>query len=353
MSQAPLQYQDPNFNPGAAGGGSSKAFGPTAALGGISDLVGLFSGIGQQNAQAQAITQTGQQLQNQIGILNQEGGQAWNTYQNNALPALNTIIGNAPAQAAAYQGSAAGAYGAEAGYGGLLGASPYPGMIGASAGNYTALPAASIADQMANASMLSKWQGIGPKELGQATTVASNAASSAANTMRQSLGGTPNAALAAQSLENTAATTGEQTALGLGAQAEQAELQARMAAGQEYGQVAGEQLAQAQGITGAYTAAGQAYQGAMEGAGGLMQGAGAGYAGLSEQNLQELEAALGQEGTMAQAGMGAQEYGASDWTSLLESELGSVNQAQNPYSQFGSSMMSMLPMLISSGAVGA
>ena len=323
-----------------------------AGIQGATDIVGLISSLQQQSAENQAINQTGDQLQQSLGQLGGEGSSLYKDFQTTAQPELASIIGTAPGAAAGYQGSASGAYGSEAGYGTSLGRSPYPGMIEGESGLFEGLPAGSIASQDSNAAALENWQGLGNKELGEATTVASDAAESAARTMKAQMGGVANPGAAFEQATNQAAQAGMQTGSQLGALAQEQELGAKEAAGQEYGQVAGEQLAQASGTVGATEAAGQAYQGAMEGAGGLEGAAGQGYAGLSQQELQELESSLSEEGTMGQAGLGAQEYGASDWTSLLENEMGDTQGQQNPYSQFGSSAASLIPQFAKGGGGG-
>lgn len=341
----------PGTDPYTGGGGGSKALGSqiSGGMGGLASILGLISSIGQQNAEAQAISQTGQQLTGALGTLQSQGGQLYSQYQNTAAPALANIIATAPGQAAQYQAGAGGMYGLEGAYGSQLAASPYPGMIQGEGGLFRSLPAGSIADQYANAAALQNWQGLQPKELGQATTVASNAALTAANTMKAQMGGVPNAGAAYKQATTQAAQTGMDTALGLGSMAQQQELQAKMAAGQEYGQIAGEQLQQAAGTVGATEAAGQAYQGALTGGGQLVGAAGQGFAGLSEQELQLLESAIGTEASMGQAGMGAGEYAASDWASVLESELGlqgGSSGSSSPFSQFASTAMQIAPLFM-------
>jgi hypothetical protein len=163
--------------------------------------------------------------------------------------------------------------------------------------------------------------------------------------MKAQMGGVANPGAAFEEGLNSAAQAGMQTGTALGAQAQEQELGAKEAAGQEYGTVAGQQLQQAAGTVGATEAAGQAYDQALTGAGGLEQGAASGLAGLSEQDIQELEGALQEEGTMAQSGMGAQEYGASDWTSLLEQELNGQQNQGNPFGGIASGITSLLPLL--------
>ena len=116
------------------GGGSqsskpnvSSMIGP--GIGGLSDIFGLFSGLNQQNQENQAITQTGDELQQDLGALTGEGSRLYGDYTQNAAPALDNTISAMPGPLAGYQGQAGGDYGSEAGYGRALGASPYPGMI--------------------------------------------------------------------------------------------------------------------------------------------------------------------------------------------------------------------------------
>lgn len=334
-------------DPMTSGGGDKPGIGSMIGpgLGGLSDILGGVLDFGQQNAESQAMTQTGDELQNTLGDLAGEGAGLTTAYGRNAQPQLDREIATLPGAAQGYQGAAAGGYGSEAGYGAQLGASPYPGMIQGESGLYEALPAGSIANENANAAALENWHGLGNKELGEATTVASDAADSAARTMKAQMGGVANPGAAFEEGLNTAAQAGQQTGAQLGALAQEQELGAKEAAGQEYGTVAGQQLQQAQGTVGATEAAGQAYQGALEGAGGLEGNAASGMAGLSEQDIQELESALSEEGSMAQAGMGAQEYGASDWTSLLENELSQSQNQGNPFSGIASGLTSLLPLL--------
>jgi hypothetical protein len=302
-------------------------------VGGLGDLAGGIMQFIQQNNANNAITQTGDQLQTDLGALTGEGGNLFNSYAGNAQPELNRQISTLPSAISGYQGGAASGYGSEAGYGSALGASPYPGLVmGAGSG--------AEGSELANASTLENWHGIQPKELGEATTVASDAAESAANTMKAQMGGVANPGAAFEEATNQAAQAGMQTGAQLGSMAEQQELGAKEAAGQEYGAVAWQQIGQAEG-------AGQLYQGAEEGAGELSGAAAGGLAGLSAQDINELESALSEEGTMASTGMGAQEYGASDWTSLLEQELGnqSAQSGNNPFSGIASGVMGILPLL--------
>jgi hypothetical protein len=294
-------------------------------LGGISDILGGIFGMGQQGAEQQAITQTGDQLQADLGALTGEGGAMVGNYTGNAQPELNRQIAGMPSAIAGYQGQAGGAFGQEAGYGA---------QTAAEGGLFESLPAGSIGSELSNATALSNWQGLKPKELGEATTVASDAAESAARTMKAQMGGVPNAGAAFSEGVDTAAQAGMQTGTALGAMAQEQELGAKEAAGQEYGAVAGQQLQEAAGTVGATEAAGS-----------LAGAAGQGYAGLSEQDIQQLEGALSQEGQMATAGMGAQEYGASDWTSMLEQEMGYAQNQPNPFSGIASGAASLLPLL--------
>lgn len=321
---------DPSIDTSAPSSGGKPSMSPLQGVGGIADLVGLFTGMGQQNSENQAITGTGNELQNELGALTGEGASEVGNYGANAQPALNRQISTLPGAISGYQGAAAGGYGTEAGYGTELGASPYPGLD-------MAAGAGAEGSQLSNAAALENWQGLKPKELGEATTVASDAALSAANTMKQQAGGIPNAGAAFEEATNTAAQAGMQTGAQLGAMAQEQELGAKEAAGQEYGAVAGEQIGQTE-------AAGQQYAQDVSGAGELAGAAATGMAGLSEQDIQQLESALSEEGTMAQAGMGAQEYGASDWTSLLEQEMSNAQSQQNPFGGAASGLMSLATM---------
>lgn len=322
-------------NDPASTGGSPSSKPPLSSMlsggfGGIADIIGAISDFGQQSAQDAAMTQTGDQLQQDLGALTGEGSQLYGNYTANAQPALNSIIAGNPAAIKGYQGAAASGYGTEAGYGAQLGSSPYPGLIG-SAGS------APIGSELANAQALENWHGLGNKELGEATTVASDAADSAARTMKAQMGGVANPGAAFEEGLNTAAQAGMQTGAQLGALAQEQELGAKEAAGQEYGTVAGQEIGRTE-------AAGQQYATDLSGAGALAGNAASGMAGLSEQDIQELESALSQEGSMAQAGMGAQEYGASDWTSLLEQEMTNAQNAPNPYTGIASGLTSLLPL---------
>ena len=335
------------FPAGSNGSGSSKQgissmLGP--GLGGIADIIGGISDFGQQSAQDAAMTQTGDQLQKDLGALTGEGSNLYGNYAANAQPALNNIIGSNPAAIKGYQGAAASGYGSEAGYGSQLGVSPYPGQIQSEGGLFTSLPSGSIESELSNASALENWHGLQPKELGEATTVASDAADSAARTMKAQMGGVANPGAAFEEGLNTAAQAGMQTGAQLGSMAQQQELGAKEAAGQEYGAVAGQELQEAAGTVGATEAAGSQYATDLSGAGALAGNAASGMAGLSEQDIQELESALSQEGSMAQAGLGAQEYGASDWTSLLEQEMGNAQNQSNPFSGIASGLTSLLPL---------
>src|ERR1700677_4419542 len=301
----------------------------SGGAGGIGDILGAIMQFSQEQQQDQAMTQTGDELQGDLGALTGEGTALEENYAGHAQPELNSIIGSAPGAIQGYQSGAAGEFGAEGGYGT---------DVAGEAGLFEGLPAGSIASEDANAAQLENWHGIQPKELGEATTVASNAAQSAAQTMKQQMGGVANPGQAFEEATNTAAQAGMQTGTALGAQAEEQELGAKEAAGQEYGAVAGQQLQEAAGTVGATEAAGQ-----------LAGAAGTGMAGLSEQDIGELESALGEEGTMGQAGMSGQEYGASDWTSLLEQEMGDQSNEQaygsNPFSGMASGLTSILPLL--------
>lgn len=307
----------------APSSGSSKP-GISSMIGGAGDIAGSVMQFIQEQGQDQAMTQIGDNMQTDLGALTGEGTALEENYAGHAQPQLNAEISQLPGAIQGYQGGAAGDFGAEAGYGS---------QVAGEGGLFEALPAGSIASEDANAAQLENWHGIQPKELGEATTVASDAALSAANTMKAQSGGIPNAGAAFEEATNTAAQSGMQTGTALGAQAEEQELGAREAAGQEYGAVAGQQIQEASGTVGATEAAGQ-----------LSGAAGTGMAGLSEQDIGELESALGEEGTMGQAGMSGQEYGASDWTSLLEQEMyGSENQS-NPFSGFASGLASLFPV---------
>jgi hypothetical protein len=317
---------------GDSGGASPSDKPPiSSGIGGLSDILGSVMAFGQQNSENQAITGTGNELQDELGLLGGEAHQSYSNYENNAVPAENAIIGSAPGEIAGYQAGAASGYGSEAGYGSQLGASPYPGLD-------MAAGAGAEGSQEANAAALENWHGLGNKELGEATTVASNAALSAANTEKAQSGGVPNAGAAFEEAANTAAQAGMQTGSQLGAMAQEQELGAKEAAGQEYGAVAGEQIGQTE-------AAGQQYATDVSGAGELEGASAQGLAGLSEQDIQELESSLSEEGTMAQAGMSGQEYGASDWTSLLENEMLNAQGQQNPFSGMASGITSLLPLL--------
>lgn len=321
-------------------------------LSGVSDLGGLAMGIKNQSQQQNATGQIGNNLDSALSALSGMGSGLVGNYTANAQPALNNMIRSMPGQIGGYQGQAGGAYGQELGYAGQLGSSPYPGMIMGAGSQFMTYPNASIGDQLANAAQLSNWQGLKPKELGQATTVASDAAQSAAETMKAQMGGVANPGAVMSSLGEQAAQAGMQTGAQLGAMAQEQELGAKEAAGQEYGQVAGEQLAQVSGLTSATEAAGSQYASDLTGAGGMAGAAGSGYAGLSQQDIEQLLSALSTESGMAQAGIGASEYGASDWTSLLESAMGYNQGAGNPFSTFGSGIMSLLPYLTGGGGGG-
>ena len=321
------------------------------AVGGLSDLVGLFTGVAQQSQEGTAINQTGNQFQQGANELMGQGGQLYGNYTSNAQPELNTMIGQEPGQIAGYQNAASGLYGGEAGLGSTLAASQYPGLIQSEGGEFMTAPAGTISSELGNVNQLENWQGIGPKELGEASTVASNAAQSAAQTMKSQMGGVPNAGALAEQLGNQAAQAGLQASLGLGAQAEQQELGAKEAAGQELGSIAGQQLQQVAGQVGATEGAGQQYAGDIEGAGGLMQGAAGGEAGLAGQDIQQLLSALGTEAGMAQTGIGAEGQGTNDLLSLLQTEYGQIDSQGNPFTNFGQSLLNMFPMS-SGGQVG-
>ena len=297
----------------------------SGGVGGLGDILGSIMEFSQQQQQDQAMTQTGDELQGDLGALTGEGTALEENYAGHAQPQLNAEISQLPGAIQGYQGGAAGDFGAEAGYGS---------QVAGEGGLFEALPAGSIASEDANAAQLENWHGLQPKELGEATTVASDAAASAAQTMKAQMGGVANPGQAFEEATNQAAQAGMQTGAQLGAMAQEQELGAKEAAGQEYGAVAGQQLQEASGTVGATEAAGQ-----------LSGAAGTGMAGLSEQDIGELESALSEEGTMGQAGMSGQEYGASDWTSLLEQEMGDQQNQGNPFSGMASGLTSLLPLL--------
>lgn len=297
-------------------------------IGGAGDIAGSVMQFIQEQGQDQAMTQIGDNMQTDLGALTGEGTALEENYAGHAQPQLNAEISQLPGAIQGYQGGAAGDFGAEAGYGS---------QVAGEGGLFEALPAGSIASEDANAAQLENWHGLQPKELGEATTVASDAAASAAQTMKAQMGGVANPGQAFEEATNQAAQAGMQTGAQLGAMAQEQELGAKEAAGQEYGTVAGQQLQEASGTVGATEAAGQ-----------LSGAAGTGMAGLSEQDIGELESALSEEGTMGQAGMSGQEYGASDWTSLLEGEMQdqaySNANSTNPFSGFASGLASLFPV---------
>lgn len=303
-------------------------------ISGVSDLVGLVGGISQQNAENQAITQTGDQLQTGVQNLDNLGSSLVGNYTANAMPAENAMIASEPGQISSLQGGAEGLYGELAG-------TPYPGMIQSEGGQYMTYPNKAIGQEEKNARALSNWQGIKPQELGEATTVASNAAESAAQTMKAQMGGVANPGAVMENLGNQASTAGLQAALGLGSQAEQQELGAREAAGQEYGTVAGQQLQQVGGQVGATEGAGSLYDSALEGAAG-------GLTSISSQDIQQLLDALGLESSAMQTGVSAQETGTSDLLSMLGDEFNAMGQQQqqqgNPFGDFGRNLMDLFPI---------
>jgi hypothetical protein len=310
-------------------------------ISGASDLVGLIQGISGQNAEKSALNATGNAFTGAVGQTQGEGSALYGNYANNAQPAMNSIIANAPGQIAGYQGGAAGLYGQEGAYGQQLGASPYPGMIQSAGGQFMTYPTGTIGSEISNAQALQNWQGLKPKELGEATTVASDAALSAANTMKAQMGGVANPGAVMASLGNQAAKAGMETGAQLGAMAQEQELGAREAAGQELATAAGQQLEQVAGQVGATEAAGQQYASDLTGAGGLVGQAGSGLAGLAGQDIGLLENSLNTEAGMAQTGIGAQENAASLYEQLMGSEMGMLQGQGNPFTNFATNLMSL------------
>ena len=284
--------------------------GPAGAIGGIGDIIGLIGGINQQNKMNQEVSGLSGNLNSILQLEGTTAGQLLQQYTGKTLPELQQMVSTlGPEQQGAFN-QALGAFG----------------NVGNVAGQFLTPGSTPSMSQMGNvAQELSKWSGLGNKEMGALQTQAGNAALSAANTMKQQMGGVANPGLVMQQMANQAGQTGQNAAVQLGSLAQQQQLGAREAAGQIYGQMTGDQI--------------QKLQDAMSG----YQAQGAGYSGLSGQALQGMLQSLGLQTSGMQTGAGMLNATGQQYGGWLGDMMGYQSQQGNPYANFLQNIAGLVP----------
>ena len=154
---------------------------------------------------------------------------------------------------------------------------------------------------------------------------AGNAAQSAAETMKQQMGGVANPALVMKQLANQAGQTGQQAAVNLGSVASQQELGAREAAGQMYGQMTADQIQKLQDAMQGYATQGQ------------------GFSGLSSQSLQGMLDSLGMQTQGGQLGAGMLGNLGNTYGNLMTNMMASPQATANPWGSFFQNLASIVP----------
>ena len=286
------------------------AMGPADAIGGIGDIMGLIGGLKQQGQTNQAISGIGSNLSNILGLEGTDAGKMLSSYLGTTLPQLQQMVSTlTPEQQQAF-GGAMGAFG----------------NVGNVAGQFLQPGSTPSMGQMGHvAQQLDNWHGLKPQELNALTMQAGNAANSAAQTMKQQMGGVANPGMLMQQLTNQAGQTGAQAAVGIGAQAAGQELQAREGAGQLYGQMTGDQIQKMQDAMSGYEAQGQ------------------GLSGLSSQALQGIMSSLGMQTQGMETGAGMLGQTGNTLNSLLQNYMYSPQAQQNPWGSFFQNIAGMVP----------
>ena len=290
--------------------------GAAGALGGIGDIIGLIGGISQQNKENAAISGLGGNLNSILQLEGTDAGKLLQQYTGVTLPELQNMVSTlAPEQQQAFN-NAMSAFTSVGANRQALTNNPYLSQMG------------QIATQLNN------WHGLKPQELNALQMQAGNAALSAANTMKQQIGGVANPALLEKQLANQAGQTAAGTAVNIGAQAAEQELGAREAAGQLVGQQ------------------GQQYLSGNEAAGQLGLGQGQGYSGLSSENLNAMLNSLGLQSQAGALGAGMLGQTGQQYGNWLNTMLGYQQQQPNPYGSFFQNIAGIIPSSWSGGAPG-
>lgn len=284
--------------------------GPAAGLGGIGDILGLIGGLNQQGQYNQTVQGISGNLNQILGTEGSDAGKLLASYMGTTLPGLQQMVQTlSPEQQQAF-GNAMQSFGQVGNVAGQFlqpGSTPSMGKMG------------QVAQQLQN------WKGLGPRELGALQSQAGNAALSAANTMKQQMGGVANPGLVMQQMANQAGQTGQNAAVQLGSLAEQQQLGAREAAGGIYGQMTGDQI--------------QKLQDAMSG----YQAQGAGYGDLSSQALSGIMNSLNQQGQAGQMGQGMLGSVGNAYGSLFSQLSQSPEATANPWASFFQNIAGMVP----------
>ena len=290
--------------------------GAAGALGGIGDIIGLIGGIGQQNKENAAISSLGGNLNSILQLEGTDAGKLLQQYTGVTLPELQNMVNTlSPEQQQSFNNAMS--------------------SFASVSQNRNALMNNPYLSQMGQyAKELNNWHGLKPQELNALQMQAGNAALSAANTMKQQMGGVANPALLQKQLVNQAGQTAAGTAVNIGAQAAEQELGAREAAGQ---------LATSQG---------QQYLSGNEAAGQLGLGQGQGYGQLSGQSLNAMLQSLGLQSQAGALGAGMLGQTGQQYGNWLNNMVNYQQSQPNPYGSFFTNLAGIVPSSWFGGASG-